>query len=149
MKSQNLVYLIIGIALTVLFFIFRVDAYELLFYETSYNNSLYNLSLYNIFALLTVLFTWGGAAVYYYAINSVKFDRWWHWLIVLAAVTVLNPVVCYIVNLRAFADAGLDYGVESVAFEMGNLVWTALLFIVASFAMRWWSSNCRHTPIPQ
>ena len=30
-------------------------------------------------------------------------------------------------------------------FTFFNIV----LFVIASFAMRWWSSNCRHTPIPE
>ena len=25
----------------------------------------------------------------------------------------------------------------------------AVTFVIASYSMRWWSSNCRHTPIPQ
>ena len=57
--------------------------------------------------------------------------------------------MCYLINLRVFNDLGKSYPTESLIFEFVNILWTALLFIVASFSIRWWSSNCRHTPIPQ
>ena len=67
----------------------------------------------------------------------------------LGVVAVLTPVVCYIYNDTVFADNGLMYITESIMFELQTVLFAALLFIVASFSMRWWSSNCRHTPIPQ
>jgi hypothetical protein len=100
-------------------------------------------------ALITIAITWGAAAIYYYAINSVKFDRWYHWLAVAAIVTLLVPIACYAYNDAVFASAGLGYIGESIVFQLQNLLWTPLLFVIASFSMRWWSSNCRHTPFPQ
>jgi hypothetical protein len=90
---------------------------------------------------------WGCAAIYYYVINSVKFDRWFHWLAMLGVTAVLTPVVDYFVT-SSILD-GKDYSTAIVAFEFHNILFAALLFIIASFSMRWWSSNCRHTPIPQ
>jgi hypothetical protein len=92
---------------------------------------------------------WGGAAIYYYAINSVKFDRWYHWLAVLAVVVVLGPVLCYLYNDAVFKDSGLAYTGEAMRFEVLTVVFTALFYVIASYSIRWWSSNCRHTPIPQ
>ena len=91
--------------------------------------------------------TWGIAALYYYVINSVKFDRWYHWMSMLGVASVLTPVVCFVVvgNLLE----GMDYPTASVTFAVYNVIVSALLFTIASFSMRWWSSNCRHTPIPQ
>ena len=48
-----------------------------------------------------------------------------------------------------FADNGLLYVGESIQFEFQTVLFAALLYIIASYSMRWWSSNCRHTPIPQ
>ena len=90
---------------------------------------------------------WGGAAIYYYAINSVKFDRWYHWLATLGVVAVLTPVVDYFVTSSILE--GKDYGSAIVSFELHNILFAAIMFVIASFSMRWWSSNCRHTPIPQ
>ncbi len=150
---KHLVYLGIGIVVTVVFFILSCsdgfNIYEQLFFNQGYNDKMFNLNMYPVIAAITIGLAWGGAAIYYYAINSVKFDRWYHWLSVLGVVAVLTPVVCYIYNDTVFADNGLMYITESIMFELQTVLFAALLFIVASFSMRWWSSNCRHTPIPQ
>ncbi|MBR1883227.1 MAG: hypothetical protein IJ808_09525 [Muribaculaceae bacterium] len=147
--KRNLIFLIAGILVTIVFFLMREDAYNALYYSSGFNDQLWNLGLYETATLITIGMAWGAAAIYYYAINSVRFDRWWHWLAVLAVVALLTPIVSYLVISHAFSDAGLDYQLETFSFELGNVVWSALLFVVASFSMRWWSSNCRHTPIPQ
>ena len=150
---KHLTYLIIGIAVTVLFFILSCtdgfNIYEMLFFNQGFNDKMYNLNVYPVIAAITIMVAWGGAAIYYYAINSVKFDRWYHWLAVLGAVAVLAPVVCYIYNDSVFASHGLAYIGESIQFEMQTVLFAALLYVVASYSIRWWSSNCRHTPLPQ
>ena len=150
---KHLVYLIAGIVITVLFFILSCsdgfNIWEQMFFNQGYNDKMYNLNMYPVIAAITILVAWGGAAIYYYAINSVKFDRWYHWLAVMAVVAVVAPVICYIYNDAVFADNGLVYIGESIKFEMQTVLFAALLYVVASYSMRWWSSNCRHTPIPQ
>lgn len=147
--QRHFVYLALGIVTTILFALFKVELYESIYYSQGFSDKFYNLGLYDAVSLITIAVAWGSAAVYYYAINSVKFDRWYHWLVVLAVTTVLAPVICYAYNDYVFADNNLLYIGESVYFELVNMIFTAVLFIIASFSMRWWSSNCRHTPIPQ
>ncbi len=144
---DKVIFLVIGIIITVLFFIFKVTLYDALYYSNGFSNDLGNLDEYTSVAAITIAVAWGGAAIYYYAINSVKFDRWYHWLATLAVVAVLTPFIDYFVT-SSILD-GKDYGSSIVAFEMHNIVFAALLFVIASFSMRWWSSNCRHTPFPQ
>ena len=150
---KHLVYLITGIVLTIVFFVLATGSafniYERLYYSQGFNDALYNHNMYPTMALISIAITWGAAAIYYYAINSVKFDRWYHWLAVAAIVTLLVPIACYAYNDAVFASAGLGYIGESIVFQLQNLLWTPLLFVIASFSMRWWSSNCRHTPFPQ
>ncbi len=150
---KHLTYLIIGIAVTVLFFILSCtdgfNIYELMYYHQGFNDAMFNLDMYPVIAAITILVAWGGAAIYYYAINSVKFDRWYHWLAIMGVVAVLAPVICYIYNDSVFANNNMSYIGESVAFEMQTVLFAALLYVVASYSMRWWSSNCRHTPLPQ
>ena len=99
---KHLSFLITGIVVTVVFFILSCsdgfNIWEQLFFNQGYNDKMYNLDMYPVIAAITILVAWGGAAIYYYAINSVKFDRWYHWLAVLGVVAVLAPVVCYIYN---------------------------------------------------
>ena len=148
MKDGNkLIYLATGVVITILFFVFRADLFEQLYYSNAFSNEMYNTDTYAIVAALTIGITWLGAAVYYYVINSVRFDRWYHWLAVAAVVTVLTPIVVYLV--AAGQLAGTDYQGELLTYSLLDTVWTFLLFVIASFSMRWWSTNCRHTPFPQ
>jgi hypothetical protein len=144
---DKVIFLVAGIIISVLFFIFKVTLYDALYYSNGFSNDLGNIDEYTSVAAITIAMAWGGAAIYYYAINSVKFDRWYHWLSTLGVVAVLTPVVDYFVTSSILE--GKDYGSAIVSFELHNIVFAALMFIIASFSMRWWSSNCRHTPIPQ
>mgnify|MGYP007101867773 CR=1 FL=1 len=150
---KHLTYLICGIVITVLFFILSCtdgfNIWEQMYFNQGFNDKMFNLNVYPVIAAITILVAWGGAAIYYYAINSVKFDRWYHWLALLGAVAVLAPVICYIYNDTVFDNNGLMYVGESIQFEMQTVLFAALLYVVASYSMRWWSSNCRHTPLPQ
>lgn len=150
---NKVIYLAIGLAVTLVFLALsysqNCNIFEMLYFNQGFNDQLYNLSVYPMVAMIVVGLAWGGAAVYYYAINSVNFDRWYHWAGVLAVVTVAAPIVCYAVVNGVLNDNGLDYAGETVQFIMQLFLMTALLFIVASFSMRWWSTNCRHTPFPQ
>ncbi len=144
---DKVIFLVAGIIISVLFFIFKVTLYDALYYSNGFSNDLGNIDEYTSVAAITIAMAWGGAAIYYYAINSVKFDRWYHWLATLGVVAVLTPVVDYFVTSSILE--GKDYGSAIVSFELHNIVFAAIMFIIASFSMRWWSSNCRHTPIPQ
>ena len=150
---KHIGFLITGIVATVMFFIlscgFDYNIYEWLYYVQGYSDSMMNLSVYPVIAAITIIVSWGGAAIYYYVINSVKFDRWYHWLAVLAVVAVLTPVICYIYNDSVFSSGGLSYAGQAMRFEMVTVLFAAVLYIIASYSIRWWSSNCRHTPIPQ
>ena len=144
---EKVIFLVAGIIITVLFFIFKITLYDALYYANGFSNDLGNMDEYTSVALITIAMAWGCAAIYYYVINSVKFDRWYHWLAMLGVTAVLTPVVDYFVTCSILD--GKDYGAAIVSFEIHNIIFAAVLFIIASFSMRWWSSNCRHTPIPQ
>ena len=147
--KRHITYLVCGIIVTILFILFKENIYESAYYAQGFSDQFYNLGLYTPVALITAGTAWAGAAIYYYAINSVRFDRWYHWLVMLLIVTLMAPIICYALNDMIFAKNDLMYIAESINFELYNMVFTAVLFVVASFSMRWWSSNCRHTPIPQ
>ena len=54
--KDKLVYLCIGIALTVLFFVFREEVYNMFYYASGFNDQLWNLGLYDIIAIITIPF---------------------------------------------------------------------------------------------
>lgn len=102
---------------------------------------------------LTAAIPWVMAVLFYYIIDSVNFDRWWNWSIVLALSSLLSAWggMTMLTRLMENLEPGLsDYYAPYLPPVAGWCgLFTALLFTVASFACRWWSVNCRHTPFPQ
>lgn len=142
---DKVIFLVIGAIISVVFGFFSVEIYDSIYLDSGFNNAM--LDIYSLVGIIVVIVTWAIAAIYYYVINSVKFDRWYHWLATLGVVAVLTPVVDYFVTSSILE--GKDYGSAIVSFELHNILFAAIMFVIASFSMRWWSSNCRHTPIPQ
>ena len=147
--KKNLILLIAGLVITLVFLIFSTKIFESLYYERGFSNEMYNQNLYFVVAIVTAIIAWASAGIFYYAINSVSFSRWYHWLIVLGVAVVLSAVINYIYPNNIFTSDGFDFSAQLFSFCIVNLAVEAVLFIVASFSMRWWSSNCRHTPIPE
>ena len=143
---KNSILLIGGAVLTVLFMIFPSLVFEMADSQSEFANEMYNENYYFVVAVISSVMAWGVAALFYYVINSVSFSRWYHWLLSLLAVSIVATVVNYI-----YLDGALsiDYSGKLFNFSIIDFVVTALLFIIASFAIRWWSGNCRHTPIPE
>ena len=111
------IYLITGIVATVLFWVFRVEVYEGLYQAPGYSDAMCNTGIYGIVGIISAAMAWGAAAIFYYAINSVRFARWWHWLSILAIVSILAPIVCYCVNSSIFNSENYSYAAEMVSFE--------------------------------
>lgn len=143
---KNSILLIGGAVLTVLFMIFPSLVFEMADSQSEFANEMYNENHYFVVAVISSVMAWGVAALFYYVINSVSFSRWYHWLLSLLAVSIVAPVVNYI-----YLDGvlSIDYSGKLFNFSIIDFVVTAVLFIIASFAIRWWSGNCRHTPIPE
>ncbi len=142
-----LVFLAAGVVLTLVFLLFPTQIYESIrYFDGGYSNELYNHGIYDTFALITVLLAWGLAVVYYYVINSVKFDRWPHWLIMLMVALIISPSACFGYNKYVFNEYGLTYLGESLQMAICHVLFALIMFVVASFSIRWWSSNCRHSP---
>ena len=147
--KKNTILLITGAILTLLFIIFSTPLFESLFYSREFSNEMYAANLYLVVAIVTAVVAWGLSGIYYYVINSVSFSRWYHWLIMLCVAVVIVPLITYVYADHVFADDGLDFSGQLSAFCIINLAVEAVLFIIASYSMRWWSFNCRHTTIPE
>lgn len=149
MKKYTL-YLIAGLVATVALVLLSGTILDAMFAgQTEFANEMYNNKLYMMTTLFSALYAWVLAAMFYYVVNSVSFSRWYHWLIVLGVAAVASSVTAYTYCDGIFADDEVDFGNQLFGFAVANLLVEALLFMIASFSMRWWSSNCRHTPIPE
>ena len=105
--------------------------------------------MYIVMAIIQLAVAWGVAAAYYYIIDSVSFSRWYHWLVLRAVVAVVAGGVGYVYPNAVFGDMGFDFTFQQVAFALVCMLIEVVLFVIASFSIRWWSVNCRHTPIPE
>lgn len=147
--NTKFVLLVTGALLSLLLVVFAAQVFELLYYEREFSNEMLNQGNYTTVALLAVGVAWVLAAVFYYAVNSVSFSRWYHWLIVLAVAAMTVPVVVYVWLDGQFAGDGLDFSGQLFSFSLMAMLVEVVIFTLASFSMRWWSSNCRHTPFPE
>lgn len=104
-------------------------------------------------SLLIAGVAWAFAVLFYYIINSVKFDRWWNWLTVLTLVAVITGIFTghLLTSKIGSANPAVLPSYEPYIRAMGawGAVLGAVLFAIASMGIRHWSSNCRHTPFPQ
>ncbi len=143
---KNGILLIAAAVLTLIFIIFPTMVYELTGSQSEFANEMYNEGYYLIVALIAAGVAWAGPALFYYVINSVSFSRWYHWLITLLLAAVVSAIASY-----SYLDGALstDYGSSLTGFTVLQFAVTAVLFVLASFGMRWWSVNCRHTPFPE
>lgn len=160
-RNQKYIYLLIGFLITVVFLCFSGEIYQriplgnpIFTPELSYFR--FTVRAENITSVLAILVTiipWIATFIFYYVIDSVKFDRWWHWLIILAAITMIVPVLCFRYTALKLDEltVGLsaDYAALNILLSVWNTLIASLFFILASFSIRWWSRNCRHTPFPQ
>ena len=144
---KNGILLIAGLVVIALYVIFSVAIHEALYYESEFSQEMYNNNMYLVVALINSGIALATAAIYYYAINSVSFARWYHWLIFLGIAVIFAFALDFIYPNSVFSE--YEFTTQLLQFSLLNIIVEALLFIIVSYSIRWWSSNCRHTPIPQ
>ncbi len=153
--------LIAGIVLTIFWVVLAGKIYSHLYFgqgDVDGNLEYFRADLlqydWTIFmALITAAVPWAIAVLFYYIIDSVHFDRWWHWLIVLGIAMLLTAGLDsqYITPRMVGGDMMRQsyYSPYLLSLAGWNAMIGGVCFIIASFAIRWWSGNCRHTPLPQ
>lgn len=102
-------------------------------------------------------------AIYYFAVNHPRMNKWWHWLIALGITAAFNLLIAGI-----WVDSQLSSGlvpdclryttlpngdvIENVTayhcwmFGTANAIVSAAFFCLLSAVVKRWSRNCRHTP---
>ena len=146
---RQLILLFTGIIITILFMVFATDLFEMFYYEMQFSNEMYNNGLYFVASLSTAIIAWLCAAIFYYGINSVSFSRWYHWLVMLVIAGIIVTAINVPYLESVFSDNGIDFSKELAVFAVVNIIIECIIYTIASFSMRWWSTNCRHTPIPE
>ena len=146
---KNSILLAIGLIVTAAAIALSDTLFEALYFDNEFSNEMYNNHLYFTNILIVAITAWGLAAIYYYIINSVSFSRWYHWLMVLAAAVIICPIASYFHITGTMEEMQLNFEHQAFHFVLTEAFVEAAMFVIASFSIRWWSSNCRHTPFPE
>lgn len=100
------------------------------------------------------------AIVYYYLLDHPRLNNWWGWSIFLTVNAFLNFVVGWQWVLKDYYD-GLMVKISSetgkeidlpisesdiLAFGVTNMINSIIAFIIFSYIIKWWSTNCSRAP---
>lgn len=91
-----------------------------------------------------------SVVVYYYAVNHPRLNNWWGWCVFLAVNTMLNFIAGWQwvqTDLNIGKMDGIDIGEgECLCFGVSNMFLSLMAFILFSYMLKWWSSNCARAP---
>jgi len=126
--------------------------YETLGYIKGFSEELYNSGVYVTIGFLMLIISAVGMVAYYYLINHPKFNRWWHWLLVVIVLAAINFGIAWAMsdgviwsnNKQTIPD---NYYVSYfVTFAFINALWSTLFSFAFSMIIKWKSSNCKYSP---
>ena len=98
--------------------------------------------------------------IYYYVINHPQLNHWRGWIIFLVINGIINFIVGWQWVLKDYYDGKmitidpatnlqmpLNIGEsEIIYFGVSNMFISVIAFIVFSFILKWWSTNCSRAP---
>lgn len=98
--------------------------------------------------------------IYYYVVNHPRLNNWWGWFIFLGINAVINFIVGWQWVLKDFyagkmvtvskttgqvEDLPIDIS-DMLAFGVTNMIDSIIAFLLISYTIKWWSSNCSRAP---
>ena len=107
---------------------------------------------FNIFG--TIGMVWGlmiifGFFTFYYFVNSARWNKPIHWLLVGLGIAVVNCLFSFFYSVSTFRYENIesDYLSQGYIHLMLTIfISTLFFFFVISMAGKWWSVNCSKTP---
>lgn len=98
--------------------------------------------------------------LYYYVIDHPKVGNWWGWLIFWVINGVVNLIVGWQWVLKHYFDGLMVrkspvtgkmedlpiYPPDIFTFGVTNMIDALIAFLVFSYIIKWWSTNCSHAP---
>lgn len=97
---------------------------------------------------------------YYYIVNHPRLNNWWGWLIFAVINAAINFVVGWQWVLKDYYNGLMVkdepttgktvdlpiYQSDIIAFGVTNMINAVITFLVFSYIIKWWSSNCSRAP---
>jgi hypothetical protein len=133
---------------------FFADLYEYwgLAYLDGFSNDMFNGNLYILIGIWMLSLSFVGMFIYYYVINHPRYNKWYHWFIVVLGLTAINFAIAYsnsyngLFNLYEEQNVNLPYSTEFFIFSFINAIWSFVFSFVFSLVIKWGSRNCKITP---
>lgn len=123
--------------------------YEFFYKQNSegFSDLLYDLELYGIIGLVTIVVSMITMAVFYYLINSSRFNQWYHWLLFLGINFLIVFAFTYLHPKDIIYSSGEDVGNSLfVLFALVNSGIATVYYLALSLIFKRWSTNCSTTP---
>ena len=97
---------------------------------------------------------------YYYIVNHPRLNNWWGWLIFAVTNALINFIVGwqwvlkdYYNGLMVKVDPATGkivdlpiYPSDMMVFGVTNMINAIIAFVVFSYIVKWWSTNCSRAP---
>lgn len=129
---------------------FFATLYELLINVDHFSNEMYNNLWYIPIGLCMILIPIVLLTLYYYVINSTRFSKGWHWLVLVIITCAINFIISYSISFHGLSSIFGDHvdglHVYCLSLSLINMIWSFLVSFIWSMIIKWKSSNCRRTP---
>ena len=98
--------------------------------------------------------------IYYYVLNHPRLNNWWGWTIFMVVNAIVNFIIGWQWVLRDYYEEKMvkksavtgklvDLNItesDILAFGVTNMIDAIIAFIIISYIIKWWSSNCSRAP---
>ena len=131
---------------------FFTNWYELLSYFEGFSDDMYGNGLYLSIGYCMILIPVVTLTLYYYVLNSRRFNKWWQWLLLVVIVCAINFGIAFgvsyngIYNIYGTNVVGYPLVSDCLGFSFINFTWSFIVSFVWSMIIKWGSSQCRRTP---
>lgn len=132
---------------------FFANWYEMLTTFTGFSDDMYQNGLYIPIGFCMVLIPIVILTIYYIVVNSRQFNRWWHWLLLVLIICIINFGIAFGVSYNGIIDVyqgttetGYPLLYDCVVFSFIDVLWTFVISFVWSLIIKWGSSQCKRTP---
>jgi hypothetical protein len=123
-------------------------------YNQGFSDNLYNAGTYAPIGELMFLLALAGMAIYYYAINHPRFNRWYHWLVIVLILCAANFGIAFSQAYSAIdkmfqeQNQAIPYPIMNfVEFSFINVFWTLIFCLIISLIIKWGSRNAKYSPL--
>ena len=127
--------------------------YEMFGYNQGFSDNLYNTGTYSPIGILMFAISLVGMAIYYYAINHPRFNRWYNWLFVVLILCAINLGIAFfkaysvIEGVFQQQNQAVPYPTMNfIEFSLTNVFWTIISCLLLSLIIKWGSTNAKYSP---